>query len=122
MLWRRYRRHAGAKFRLLNEQFIELFDVDLASRMRALEPLLDELKQPIEAVVLLELDDAVLIERLLARGRADDNEAVIRNRLEVYREKTSPLISFYRDKGLLVSVEANGSVEEITERITKVLS
>ena len=45
----------------------------------ALEPLLDELKQPIEAVVLLELDDAVLIERLLARGRDDDNEAVIRN-------------------------------------------
>ncbi len=88
----------------------------------ALEPLLDELKQPIEAVVLLELDDAVLIERLLARGRDDDNEAVIRNRLVVYREKTSPLISFYRDKGLLVSVEANGSVEEITERITKVLS
>ena len=37
-------------------------------------------------------------------------------------EKTSPLISFYRDKGLLVSVEANGSVEEITQRITKVLS
>ena len=88
----------------------------------ALEPLLDELKQPIEAVVLLELDDAVLIERLLARGRDDDNEAVIRNRLEVYREKTSPLISFYRDKGLLVSVEANGSVEEITQRITEVLS
>ena len=88
----------------------------------ALEPLLDELKQPIEAVVLLELDDAVLIERLLARGRDDDNEAVIRNRLEVYRVKTSPLISFYRDKGLLVSVEANGSVEEITQRITKVLS
>ena len=88
----------------------------------ALEPLLDELKQPIEAVVLLELDDAVLIERLLARGRDDDNEAVIRNRLEVYREKTSPLISFYQEKGLLVSVEANGSVEEITERITKVLS
>ena len=88
----------------------------------ALEPLLDELKQPIEAVVLLELDDAVLIERLLARGRDDDNEAVIRNRLEVYREKTSPLISFYQDKGLLVSVEANGSVEEITDRITGVLS
>ena len=88
----------------------------------ALEPLLEELKQPIDAVVLLELDDAVLIERLLARGRDDDNEAVIRNRLEVYREKTSPLISFYRDKGLLVSVEANGSVEEITDRITEVLS
>jgi adenylate kinase len=40
----------------------------------ALEPLLSELKQPIEAVVLLELDDAVLITRMLSRGRADDNE------------------------------------------------
>ena len=88
----------------------------------ALEPLLKELEQPIEAVVLLELDDAVLIERLLARGRADDNEAVIRNRLEVYREKTAPLISFYRDKGLLVAVPAHGSVEEITDRIRAVLS
>ena len=88
----------------------------------ALEPLLKELEQPIEAVVLLELDDAVLIERLLARGRDDDNEVVIRNRLEVYREKTSPLISFYQDKGLLVSVQANGSVEEITQRITEILS
>ena len=88
----------------------------------ALEPLLSEIQQPIEAVVLLELDDAVLIERLLARGRADDNEAVIRNRLEVYRQKTAPLISFYREKGLLVSVPAHGSVEVITERIREALS
>ena len=88
----------------------------------ALEPLLVELQQPIEAVVLLELDDAVLIERLLGRGRADDNEAVIRNRLEVYREKTAPLIKFYRDKGLLISVPAHGSVEAITQQIREVLS
>ena len=88
----------------------------------ALEPLLEELQQPIEAVVLLDLDDAVLIERLLGRGRADDNEAVIRNRLEIYREKTAPLINFYRDKGLLLSVPAHGSVEVITQRIREVLS
>ena len=88
----------------------------------ALDPLLLELQQPIEAVVLLELDDAVLIERLLARGRSDDNEVVIRNRLEVYREKTAPLISFYRDKDLLIQVPAHGSVEEISDRIVKVLS
>ena len=87
----------------------------------ALEPLLAELQQPIEAVVLLELDDAVLIERLLARGRDDDNEAVIRNRLEVYRDKTAPLIDFYRDRGLLVSVAAHGSVKEITDRLEKAL-
>ena len=88
----------------------------------ALEPLLAELQQSIEAVILLELDDAVLIERLLARGRADDNETVIRNRLEVYREKTAPLINFYRDKGLLTSVPAHGSVEVITKRIRESLS
>ena len=86
------------------------------------DALLLDLQQPIEAVVLLELDDAVLIERLLARGRADDNEAVIRNRLEVYREKTAPLISFYRDKDLLIQVPAQGSVEEISGRIVKCLS
>ena len=47
----------------------------------ALEPLLAELKQPIEAVVLLELDDAVLIERLLARGRCVHRRAPPRRRL-----------------------------------------
>jgi adenylate kinase len=42
-------------------------------------------------VILLELDDAVLIQRLLARGRADDNAEVIANRLNVYREQTAPM-------------------------------
>ena len=91
------------------------------AQAEALEPLLGELQQSIETVVLLELDDEVLVERLLGRGRADDNESVIRNRLEVYREKTAPLIRFYSDKGLLVSVPAQGSVEEITKRIESVL-
>ena len=88
----------------------------------ALDKLLSELQQPIDAVVLLELDDAVLIERLLARGRADDTEAVIRNRLEVYREKTAPLIEFYAAKGLLTSIDAKGSMEAIAERLETSLS
>ena len=92
------------------------------AQAEALEPLLLELNQSIESVVLLELDDAVLIERLLGRGRADDNEAVIRNRLAVYQEQTAPLIDYYREKNLLVSVEAHGSVEAITERIEEVLA
>ena len=87
----------------------------------ALEPLLEELKQPIEAVVLLELNDAVLIERLISRGRSDDNESVIRNRLEVYREKTAPLIDHYRQQGLLQTVGAHGSIESIAISIEKSL-
>ncbi len=92
------------------------------AQAEALDPLLQELNQPIEAVVLLELDDAVLIERLLSRGREDDNEAVIRNRLVVYADKTEPLIEHYRQRGLLQSVEAHGSIEAITERIEAVLA
>jgi adenylate kinase len=92
------------------------------AQAEALDPLLQELNQPIEAVVLLSLDDAVLIERLLSRGRVDDNESVIRNRLVVYADKTEPLIEHYRQRGLLQSVEAHGSIETITERIEGILA
>ena len=88
----------------------------------ALDALLSELHQEIELVVLLELDDGVLIARLLGRGRADDNEDVIRHRLAVYREQTAPLIQHYRERGQLVAVEASGTVEEIGSRIEALLS
>jgi adenylate kinase len=88
----------------------------------ALAELLKSLGQPIELVVLMELDDAVLIQRLLSRGRADDNEAVIRHRLQVYREQTAPLIRYYQEQGVLRSVEADGTVEEIGDRITALLA
>jgi adenylate kinase len=91
------------------------------AQAEALGLLLDELQQPIELVVLMELDDAVLIQRLLGRGRADDNESVIRHRLEVYREQTAPLIRHYQEQGLLKAIEANGSVDAIAERIATLL-
>ncbi|MEB3327246.1 MAG: adenylate kinase [Synechococcus sp.] len=91
------------------------------AQAEALGHLLEELRQPIELVVLLELDDAVLLQRLLGRGRADDNESVIRHRLEVYREQTAPLIRHYREAGLLQSVEAHGTVEAIAARIAALL-
>lgn len=87
------------------------------AQAESLNLLLDELEQPIQLVLLLELDDESLIERLLGRGRADDNEAVIRNRLEVYREQTEPLIDYYRQRNLLEPIVATGSIEEIAERI-----
>ncbi len=87
------------------------------AQAEALDGLLAELDQRIERVLLLELEDGVLIQRLLSRGRADDNEAVIRNRLVVYQEQTAPLIDHYRQLGLLRSVAASGTVAEIGERI-----
>ena len=87
----------------------------------ALDGLLADLGQAIELVVLMELDDPLLLQRLLARGRADDNSAVIAHRLQVYREQTAPLIRYYEERGLLQAVEANGLVDEIAERITHLL-
>ena len=91
------------------------------AQAEALGALLAELGQQIELVVLMELDDGVLLQRLLSRGRADDNEAVIRHRLEVYREQTAPLIAHYRDLGLLHPVEADGTVDEIAARIAALI-
>ena len=87
----------------------------------ALETLLEKLSQPIELVILMELHDDLLVERLLSRGRDDDNEAVIRHRLEVYREQTSPLISFYKAKGLLKSIQGDGAIQDISSRILEII-
>ena len=65
----------------------------------------------------MELDDEELVKRLLARGRADDNEDVIRHRLTVYREQTAPLIDYYDQREQLKRVISTGSVDEVAERI-----
>ncbi len=73
----------------------------------------------LDAVVEFGVPEPVLVQRLLGRGRADDTEAVIRRRLEVYRQETAPLLHFYRDQ--LVSIDAVGDVEEITKRVLDAL-
>ena len=72
-------------------------------------------------VVNLEVPDDILMARLLARGRADDNEEVIRRRLEVYREQTAPLIDFYRDRQQLISVNGDQSLDEVTAELLNVI-
>jgi adenylate kinase len=74
---------------------------------------------PLNAVVEFVVPEPVLVQRLLGRGRTDDTEAVIRRRLEVYREETAPLLHFYRDQ--LVSIDAVGDIETITERVLDAL-
>jgi adenylate kinase len=71
----------------------------------------------VDRVVHMRLDDEEIVRRLLARGRPDDTEPVIRNRLEVYRAETAPLIAYYEERGLLGSVDARGTVDEVFARI-----
>jgi adenylate kinase len=67
------------------------------------------------------VDDEEVVSCLRGRGRADDNEETIRNRLRVYEEKTAPLIEYYTRKGLLRKVKGTGTIEAIGERIRAVL-
>ncbi len=53
--------------------------------------------------------------------REDDKEAVIKHRLDVYAEQTAPIVSFYREEGLLISMVATGDVDEITQRAISAL-
>lgn len=91
------------------------------AQAESLDLLLTSLDQRIEKVILLELDDALLVQRLLGRGRADDNADVISNRLAVYREQTAPLIAHYEGLGLLSRLDGAGSVEEIEARLASLL-
>ena len=80
---------------------------------------LDELlgDRGLDLVVVIQVDEEELVQRLLARGRADDSEDTIRNRFKIYLEQTQPLIDIYQDRSLAVFVDGTGDVGEVTERI-----
>jgi adenylate kinase len=84
---------------------------------------LDEFLGPngLDAVVLFEVDEDEVVERMLNRGRSDDTEETIRTRLQVYRDQTAPLVSLYESRGLIRRVDALGDIDEITSRVLEVL-
>jgi adenylate kinase len=84
--------------------------------------LLDQIQQPADFVVNLDVTDEVIVARLLKRGRADDEESVIRHRLEVYRQQTEPLIDFYRSRQQLVSVDGNQPMESVYTALQQVIA
>lgn len=98
----------------------------------ALGELLDETGAKLDHVIELQVNDDVLVQRILGRAaetvaaggqaRADDNEASLRTRLLAYYKQTSPLIGYYYAKGDLVSVDGLGSMEEVAESIDKALA
>ncbi|MGD2059823.1 MAG: adenylate kinase [Acidimicrobiia bacterium] len=90
------------------------------AQVASLDRLLGE--EGLDTVVVFEVDEDELIERLIARGRADDNQETIRTRFRVYQEQTQPLIDTYEERGLTVYVNGIGEVEEVTERILEKLN
>lgn len=109
---------------------------------------LEEHGRPLDSVISLEVPDETLVQRLSRRRvhaetgetyhldhdpppddvdpdlivqRSDDKPDTVRNRLEVYREETAPLASYYEKRGILVSVDGTGDIEEVYQRIVQVL-
>ena len=92
----------------------------------ALGKRLEELGRPLDAVVSLQVGEDELRQRLAARAEEqdraeDDDEDATRRRLELFDRETEPLLDFYDGKGLLVSVDADGDVDEVTGRIAAAL-
>ena len=96
-----------------------------ADQVRELDEFLASHGTALDAVIELVADPDVVVERLRRRaieqGRSDDDDAVVRHRLEVYREQTAPLVDLYDGRGVLVKIDAIGEVATVTERITAAL-
>ena len=87
------------------------------TQAEALDAILSGMGMAVTHVVNLTVDYDTITQRLLARGRADDTEQVINNRLQVYENETAPLIEFYKNRGVLRDVHGLGTVEEVSARI-----
>jgi adenylate kinase len=86
-----------------------------------LDKLLQSLHQSCDWVINFDVPNEILVERLLGRGRRDDTEEVIRHRLEVYRQQTEPLISFYQERNQLVSVDGDQPIEQVMTELQQVI-
>ena len=96
------------------------------AQAEALDKLMDSKDSQINAMIALEVDDEILVERLLERGkssgRADDaDESIIRNRITEYYKKTAILKDYYAAQKKYFGVDGVGSIEEITERLSSVI-
>ncbi|MBK7894336.1 MAG: adenylate kinase [Candidatus Promineifilaceae bacterium] len=95
------------------------------AQAQALDALLEEFSAKIAVVPFIDVTQNMLVQRLAKRaeieGRADDNEETIRVRMEVYRSETAPLLNYYDEKGLLVKINGEQSIDEVTADLTKVV-
>ena len=94
-------------------------------QVRELDEYLASHGTQLDAVIELVADPDIVIARLRKRateqGRSDDDENVVRHRLDVYREQTAPLIDLYDGRGVLVKVDAIGEIADVTTRIVTAL-
>lgn len=91
----------------------------------SLDTLLEKLGRPLEEAIQIDVDTDAVVARIARRaakeGRKDDTEEVVRNRQQIYHEKTAPVVDYYADQGLLTRVLGTGTVDEVLQLILSVL-
>ena len=96
------------------------------AQAKALDDLMDEKDSDINAMIALEVDDEILVQRLLERGKTsgrpdDANDGVVRKRITEYYKKTAILKDYYSGQKKYFGVDGVGSIEDITLRLSKVI-
>lgn len=98
------------------------------AQAEALETMLSETDRSIDHVIVLEVEEDVLIQRILNRSqesgnaRADDNAETLRRRLKVYNQQTAPVLPYFKERGLLRGVDGMQDIEDVTTQINAILS
>ena len=87
--------------------------------------LLDSLKIKIDFVLLIEVDEPILLQRILTRkeseGRSDDNKEIHASRIEIYLQETEPLIERYSSSHVVKRIDGVGEINEVNQRINTAL-
>jgi adenylate kinase len=83
------------------------------SQAEALDELLQIMNQPYGQAIYFDVSPEVVVERMLWRGRTDDNAKTIRRRLEVYQAEIAPLLDYYRRRRLLKTIDGNPAIDEV---------
>lgn len=98
------------------------------AQAEALDDMLANMKRDLDHVIVLDVDQDALVERILKRAqetggaRADDNVDTVKNRLDVYNEQTAPVLPYYQEKGLLRHIDGMASIDEVSAAINAVLT
>ena len=100
------------------------------AQAEALDEIVFECEGAVDAVIILETDDSILISRIQQRAndavygeaRSDDTVEVLKNRLLAYYEWTAPIIPFYEERGLLWRVDGMSQVHQVTDAIESIVA
>jgi adenylate kinase len=88
-----------------------------APQAKMLDELLAGRGMAVDAAIKIDVDEDVLLERLAGRRREDDDAAIIRQRLDHYRQLTQPMEAYYKTAGRLRTIDGHGAPDEVFDRI-----